>query len=259
MIRLEMTLPQAHLPAALGRQLPFIESLAINETAKGFQKKQRQHQLRVFTARRPRFIERAVKIKPFSNKRQWPDVHAVVKIDPPGGQARADILAKFEEGGEKRPRDGSSLAIPTTDLKRTKTGIVPRSKRPRSFGFRRHGRGPEATVYVGKKRTFLIKYHDGETGGIYQRTGRRSRRRSGRRSARAVLGRDPSIRTLFRFTPRASIDRRLKFFENARGHVRANFSRNFHEAMRRALGAGDSRSHARRIALADVFGRDRES
>lgn len=211
-----------------GRQLPFAMKVAINETAKDFQKSETNRIMRVFTIRRRTFAKRAVKIKPFATKQS---LEATVSIDPPGGQARADIFAKFETPSIKRPRSGSRLAVPK-DVRRTKTGIISRSKRPRSFQFQRVGK-----ALRGKQRTFLIRLPGGR-GGIFQRTGPRGRRRGGRAMASSISTRrqfDARIRTLFRFTPQARIDDRLEFVETGKKTVRAEFPKNFHQAFEKAL------------------------
>lgn len=197
-------------------QIPFALSKAINETALDFQKRQRRHQRRVFTLRRPRFFKRAVKIRrgDFARKN---DPVAIVRIEPPGGQDRADILTKFEEGGFKLPR-GTRIAVPV-DVKRTGTGIVSPSMRPSRLGFEFHGRGPKAEVFKGEKRTFMLR-RPGGRGAVFRRMGRRG---SGR------------LRHLFSFTPRARIRGVLDFRLNAERTVRDRFAPNFRESFRRAI------------------------
>lgn len=86
-----------------------------------------------------------------------------MQIEPPSGQRTADILAKFEEGGTKRPREGRHLVVPI-EVRRTKTGVVSRVQRPRAFQFREVGQS-----IVGLKRTFIIPGV-----GIFQRRGKRN-------------------------------------------------------------------------------------
>lgn len=128
-------------------QFPFAISKTINATALDFQRFQRLHQRNVFEVRRAAFVDRSVKIKPFARKTS---LEAVVTVDPPGGQARADILTKFEPGGRKTAKDGRSVAVPF-EAGRTKKGIIRKGERPRSFAFRKAGR-----VFKGKRRTFMI-------------------------------------------------------------------------------------------------------
>ena len=130
-------------------------------------------------------------------------------IDPPGGQKRADIIAKFETGGQKRARDGRHLAIPV-DVRRTKVGVVSRRNRPKSFRFKRVGRSIR-----GERRTFIIPGV-----GIFQRVGRRKNSR---------------IRLLFTFKTQVPIDRRLDFIANAERVVQQMFDKNFDRAFDRAI------------------------
>lgn len=239
------------------RQIPFATSLAINNTAKDFQTAERTQLLRAFDVRRKQWVERNVKIKPFSTKRR---LEARIGIVSPGAGERSDILSKFEKGGMKRPTKRQALAIPDR-AQRTRAGVISRAARPRAFRFRLWGVGKGGVrVYRGKKRTFMIQYPDG-TGGIYQRVGRRSKRRYARVSG-SENTRDTGIRTLFRFTSQARIDERLEFVSIGQRTVHARFGPNFHEALERAMRARGNATPSRqqvRIAKADIFGRDRRS
>ncbi len=190
----------------MAKQTAFALSVAINDTLKDAQKVQRAHQRRVFTVRRPRFVEQAVKIKPFATKRT---LTGTMAIDPPGGRRTSDILAKFESGGRKRVRQGRHLAIPI-EARRTKAGVVSRRNRPKGFKFKRVGRSIR-----GERRTFIIP-----DVGIFQRVGRR---------------RNSRIRLLYRFKTSVPIDRRLDFIANAERVVRQMFDRNFERAFDRAV------------------------
>ena len=185
------------------RQLPFAMARAINGTAKDVQRAQTGRIRQVFTIRRPSFATRAVKIKPFARKDR---LEAKLQIEPPGGKARADIFAKFEKGGIKRPR-GQHLAIPR-GARRGKSGIVTKANRPRALGLQRKGR-----TVRGRKRTFIIP-----NVGIFQRVGR-GRGRS-------------KVRLLYSFHRQVPIDRRLRFVATAEkvvprvfpGHFRREFA-----------------------------------
>jgi len=189
----------------LARQLPFAAAQAINKTALDAQKVQRAHQERVFEVRNKRFVERAVKIKPFATKRK---LEARMLIDPPGGRERASVLTQHERGGRKRPRDGQHLTIPV-DVRRTRRGVVSRTLRPRALRFRRVGRSIR-----GEKRTFIIPGQ-----GIFQRLGR------GRRSR---------VRMLYAFKRAVPIAPSLQFIENARRTVKERFHPNFRTAFAEA-------------------------
>jgi hypothetical protein len=253
--------PTERYLAALTGQLPFATSLAINNTAKDFQRRQREHMGRVFTVRRAAWVRRAVKIKPFSTKYR---LQATVAINAPGG--RGDILAAHETRHVKRPR-GRSLAIPE-DVRTSNRQVVPKTKRPKAFQFQLVGTGPGgARMFRGKRRTFMIQRSDG-TGGIYQRTGTKGSKRkgvrgAGRRMASDVSSkrsRDMNLKTLYRFTPHATVDDRLDFIFIGEKVIGARFGPNFKSAIERAMrGKGQSgpSRQQRRIARADVFGADR--
>ncbi len=198
--------PIVHLFDGLARQHGFAVMLAINDTAKDVQRVQRAHQRQVFTVRRPRWVDLAVKIKPRATKSK---LEAKVSIDPPGGQKRADIITKFEPGGIKRPRDGGHIAIPV-QAKRTKAGVVSRRSRPKSFKFKRVGRSIR-----GERRTFVVPHV-----GIFQRVGRRRRSR---------------VRLLYLFKHSVPIAPILDFIGNAERTVKRFFERNYSKAFERAV------------------------
>lgn len=192
-------------------QIPFATSKAINDTAKDFQRAEREHMHDIFTVRRRTFIDRSVKIKPFATKHR---LSATVSIDPPGGQRRADILTKFEAGGTKRPR-GRHIAVPD-EARRTRSGVISRTQRPRALQFELWGRGPEATVFRGTRRAFMVVPHQ-RGGAIFQR-----------RAKRRVV-------QLFAFTSKARIPAVLEFEETAERVVNERFGVRFSEAFDRAV------------------------
>jgi len=234
---MEITIDASGLNAFLDdfqrRQAPFALSNALNDTAKLFQYRQQQHDRKFFKkARRQDWLDRNVKITKFSTKR---DLTAEVAIRAPGNDSRSDILGKFETQTEKRPR-GKSLAVPL-DVKRTTTDIIAQSMRPKAFNFKRVG-GKRAVehgysvnknmrggigrgaleVYEGDKRTVMIQNAQGK-GVVLQRVGR------GKRAA---------MRVLYILTPRAKLDPKLMFIENAKEavtHFADFFRARFAEAM----------------------------
>jgi hypothetical protein len=214
------------------RQIPFATATAINETAKQFQIFQRRHMHGTFKVRRANWVDQSVKITHFA-KKQPGRQYAEIAIVSPGGGQRSDILAKFEEGGMKRPR-GRSIAVPDS-VKRTKADVVSKANRPKAFHFKLHGKGSKATVYRGDKRTFMIQRPDG-SGAIYQRFGSKIKRTLlGGIAGRTRRSRDTATRTLYSLTPDALIDRRLKFVVNARGVVRDVWAREFNKAFGNAV------------------------
>lgn len=193
-------------------QLPFATSLGINSTARDFQAAQRAHMAEAFTIRRP-FLLQAVKIKPFSTKQS---LEAVVRIDPPGGAARADIITRHEEDAERSPQSGGTLAVPS-EARPSPTALVPKQLLPKRLGLRGQG-----SVLRGKQRTFLARGPDGR-GGIFQRTGPGSH------------GTFRGTRKLFALTGPTPLDQRLNFFETAETVIPKVWPDNFANAWNRAL------------------------
>jgi hypothetical protein len=230
-------------------QIPFATSVALNDVAGQAQREQHNHIGRVFKVTRPGFSLRSIKHKPRATKRQlWTEL----KVEPPGGAARADILSKFEEGGVKRPV-GQRIAIPA-DVRKGAAGGVMRGQRPGDFGvevgaagkrrFKLRGSGPKAQVFVGDKRTFMIQTHDGK-GAIFQRVGaqggplKRERTKQGRFTGDVAGKRSRGrVKMLYTFARTAAIDDRLKFEVNVQGvAIKAwptSFGRAFEAAMRTA-------------------------
>jgi len=201
-------------------QIPFATSRAINAVAKKAQAETRQRIQNVFEIRNRLFATRAIKIKPFASKRRlW----AELKVEPPGGPSRADIFAKFETGGVKRPR-GQRLAVPTDEVKRLKSGRISKKHRLRELDFQPHGhRGVFKTkgtgVFVGKKRTIMIKKSGGR-GVVLQRVGR---------------GKNSQLRLLYTFIPQARIDDRLEFEKTVKDVVSRDWEREMRDAFADAV------------------------
>ncbi len=189
-------------------QVPFATSLALNNTGKAVQSAQQEAIRRNFKIRRE-WVLQGVKIARFSTKARLVVTIVIEKA--------RDFMVKFEDGGIKRPR-GKHLAIPN-EVRRTKSDIVGRAQRPKSFGFQFHSRGPKATIYKGNRRTFLMAKPDG-SGGIFQRVGRRGSSR---------------LKKLYSFTPDARIAPMLHFHEIARRVVPLVFPEEFRKAFAKAL------------------------
>jgi hypothetical protein len=217
------------------KQIPFAKANAINEVAKLVQAEERTHIAKVFNVRRKQWVDMSVKITHFA-KKQPGRTYAEVAIAPPGPRGKADILAKFEEGGIKTPR-GKSIAIPDS-VKRSKADIVTKGNRPKAFNFKLIGKGPKAEVFKGDRRTFLIRRADG-TGAIYQRYGgKRTRDRdhaSGRFSVSSSRAKDSNVRVLFTLTKDARIDKRLKFKAIAHKVIATRWGQEFKKAWDNAI------------------------
>lgn len=108
--------------------LRYVTSRAINDTLIDSQKTMVSSINDHFTIRRPHFVKNSVKISKFSNKT---DLTGVVGIENIGGKDTANILAKFEQGGDKRSHTGGKVAVPTQYIRPNPNRIVPSSKRPR--------------------------------------------------------------------------------------------------------------------------------
>ena len=202
-------------------QIPFATSLAINNTAQRFQARQREHMRDVFNVRNERFVDRSVKIKPFSSKKR---LAARVAIDSPGN--RDDILGKFEAGGTKKP-EGRSLLVPRDEL-RTKTGRVRARERLKKFDFRRVGPGRTVFsrkgtgIFKGRRRTFMIR-ESGGRGLVFRRTGP------------GDTGSFQGTKLLWVLTPEGDIQPSLDFAKNARKIVEDVFDEEFSKAFDRAI------------------------
>lgn len=210
--------PSAFLRAVWSDQVPYVTARSINLTAMDFQKAQRAHQEDIFTIRRKAFVQGAVKIKPFANKTS---LSARVSIDPPGGQARANILTKFQADTQKLPFRGSRLAVPTPNVPRGASGIIPKQWRPRNLGL-----GSRARVFSSKgrdvvsgKRGVVAILKPGGKGMIFQRE------ESGR------------LKVLYWLTPRVRIRPNLRFFQIGEQTIASrwvpNFDKTFSETMSR--------------------------
>lgn len=115
---------------------------------------------------------------------------------------RADWLVLHEEGGTKKPA-GSSLAIPTRNVRRTKRDMIRRTQRPKAL------RG---------KRTFVLPTKNGPV--LFQRKGR------GKRS---------TVTALYRLKPSARIRRQSTVVEPTARVFERRFDAVFEGQLRRAF------------------------
>lgn len=205
-------------------QMPFATSLAINDTVKDAQRAQERHMREAFTVRRPGwFIKRSekvrsIKIKPFSTKQNW---RAVVRVEPPGGPERAEIITRHEERGRREPHEGRALAVPI-EARPTKKALVKKSVRPAAFKFKRVATRGSTEIYKGRKRTFMIRHADG-SGAVLQRVGP------------GKSGTFAGTQVLYRLKKSVPIAPRLEFFRTMRRVVEQKFAANYRRAFRRAV------------------------
>lgn len=197
------------------KQIPFALSRAVNKTALDVQRAARVQNRRIFTLRRPEWADRSVKVVKFASKK---DPRATVGIHPPGasGEARADILAKFEDQTQKLPR-GRTIAIPVSSrIKRGNTGVISKRDRPKAYNFRQQGKR-----IVGDRGTFIVRKPDG-SGTIFQRVGKKP----------------GTIYALYILARRARIKPDLQFITRSVGQIDKNFVghmvREFDNAVRTA-------------------------
>lgn len=109
MIQVEVTADTPLLESILGafrNQLPFAESVAINNVLNDAQAAIRRTLPEHFVRRQPEFIDRTIYIGP-SDRARKDRLVGTVRVNPD-----RDFLAKFEEGGEKIAQRGRSLAVP---------------------------------------------------------------------------------------------------------------------------------------------------
>ena len=194
-------------------QIPFALSRAVNDVTEEAQERQRTHQRRIFQVRRSTFVDRAVKVKPRATKRS---PFAIIAINPPGGQKRADIISKFETQRRKVARSGT-IAIPV-GARRTKAGIISARDRPRALGLQRHG--PSGRVLRGARRTVLIRSTPGGEGTIFQRVGR---------------GASSELRPLWLLRREVRIDPELNFTANVTKTVAQRFPMLFDQRLGEAV------------------------
>ncbi len=166
--------------AVYSDQMPYAIASAVNRTALDAQRFQRGHQRRIFDVTRPDFVDRAVKIWPFANKRDIDSpegIRARLIVDPPGGRRRRDVISKFEEDETKRPHRSRFLWVPinapTKNPDWTPKGLRLRKQRfsRRSRVGREGGRARQAVILRSQEKpgVFGIIRKDGETSMIFER------------------------------------------------------------------------------------------
>jgi len=183
------------------RQVPYALSVGLNNIALDAQQSMRLRLRRVFTLRRPTFIERLVKIEKFAKKG---DPSTRFGIAGP----RADLLTKFEAGGPK-PVRSSSVALPV-GAGRTKSGIISTFKRPRVLLASRAA-----------KRVFVVQTKSGNRL-ILQRTGKRK---------------GGKVKALFALIPKQKvhIPATLEFERTVAGVIRGRALRHLQAAFAKAM------------------------
>jgi hypothetical protein len=196
MLQLNLTVKQSG-PTLKGvaKQIPFAAALTINRTLEEGQQAFRAKLPSEFKLRRPTFIQRLVKIE---NRDRATKTHLVGRMGIQG--TRADLLTKFELGGDKTPAPGHhDLTLPA-NVKRTKADII--------RGDQRAGRllsSPSSGAYK-------LTTKQGKTL-ILRRTGR---------------GKNKVSTVLYVFSKRVHLKPQLHFIRTVDPVLRARLPINFH-------------------------------
>lgn len=199
---LNVTFDHKDLSQALGRfadQTPYVLSTAINSTLVDVQTSEVAHANDVFTIRRQAFLKRSMKITKFAKKH---DLIGTIEVADVGAKNTSDIFDKFETGKTKTANGGHHVAIPTRDIKTSKSGVIPAARRPANLP-----RAFKLTTRVGQK--FIVQ----------------SKKRRGKDSLQFLYALMPSVR----------IDRRLRFVDTGMKTIDRVASQNLNAAIERAI------------------------
>ena len=222
MIGIEITVDKPDLAtmlSGLGRQLPFAESVAINNLVDDAQTAIRATLPGTFTLRRADFINRTIYIANADRARK-DNLRAVVRVDP-----SRNFLAKFEAGGEKTSQSGKSLAVPIfrednktliiragdpLALAKVMQAIEQRQGKLRG----RRRKGEPKPLISQQSQVYLVKSASGTF--IAERTG-------------------TTTRVLYAFKKEVPIAPELHFVDTARAAVLAHKDQRFEEAIQYAI------------------------
>jgi hypothetical protein len=187
--------------AAAGRQAAYGLAQGLNRTMIDVQQSDRKALGAQFKVKRRDWLEKSYKISKFAKKG---DPLVRLEISPPGAPQKADILSKFQEGGVKEP-SRKTIAVPV-DVRRGGAGVISQANRPR------------ALLTAGK--AFVVRSRTTGKGVIKHRAGRG-------KNARVVVD--------YGLTLKATIPKRIAFFETFRSVVQTNLRRNIKNAIQDAL------------------------
>lgn len=118
----------------------------------------------------------------------------------------AEWLALHETGGDKTPRSGRSIAVPTDEVRRNKRLIIAKSQRPAAL------RG---------KNTFVLNTKNGRV--LFQRKGK---------------GKKSRIVALYNLEPRVKIKKQSTFYEPIQQVVRTRLKENIRLGIHKAFATG---------------------
>jgi hypothetical protein len=177
------------------KQIPFATAGALTSTAFDVRKELIDNTYPNAFALKNKTFPRVVTNVKKASKR-----NLVASVGNVSGRA-IDYLSLHAEGGVKTPR-GRSLAIPTKHTKRGAKGAVPKAQRPRAL--------------LSKKGAFITSVN-----------GTRVIMQEGKRGKKAQVK--------YVLTPKAKIDKALRFFEDARRVALKVFDKNFATAFALAI------------------------
>lgn len=156
-------------------QVPYATARAINLVSQDAQSSIREGIHQRFVVRRPTFIDRSIKIKPFATKQT---LTATISVSPPAGAK--DVLSQHEEGGEKVSQRTSPtnvalrggpnvvesqphIAVPSENIRPDIASLIPARKRPaRLIHTFKIDRGDKELLFMvvgrGSSRTVELAY-----------------------------------------------------------------------------------------------------
>lgn len=160
MIKVDGMVELNELVAQLPRKTLFAVSMGMNRTMDEAQDAIRKRAASKFTLRRKTFVEQTIWRRPGL----WPHGDFANKDNPHSAAVRVnpdrDFLAKFEEGGSKRPRGGGvggagdkdrALAVPV-GARPSKGAVVPTKYTLKALFFGQQSIGSQAKSVYGKRQ-----------------------------------------------------------------------------------------------------------
>ncbi|HEY9227404.1 MAG TPA: hypothetical protein VIP11_12195 [Gemmatimonadaceae bacterium] len=208
--------------AGFAGQIPYATALALNSTGNSAQRAVRAVLPTEFTLRRPDFIERTIYIGP-DDRATKDRLACTVRVHP-----QRDVLAKFEEGGEKKSTSGKSLAVPV--FRENAPMLIIRKGDPLSVRklfesiekrkgrvFKGRRKQKDGTAPINYGRVFLVHNASGTFILERQRPGPQGNR------------------VLYWFRKSVPIEDRLHFVATARDAALASWDENFGAALDRAI------------------------
>lgn len=187
------------------RQIPFAMAKAVNDVTLEARDYLKDRNRQSFIIRRP-WVLNGWRVR-LANKRQAP-IKATLWLDP-----SRDFLAKFQEGGSKQSRSGSSLAVPL-DARKGKRGLVPAALRIRALQLRKHVTKHGKMQLKGNDGSFTVRTATHTL--VLQRKGKR-------------------VDTLYVFKRAVPIPSSLRFFETVGAYVTNEWPKVMGEALAHAI------------------------